>query len=90
MEAEEWFLLSMQPEAKKMGELRLKATMCPLLSSESLPFAHILPFFQITEQLSKAGATILDLNTVRKSLSQTKGGMLAETAFPATVCNIMM
>lgn len=81
-----------------MIELRLKASFIIFIyhlsvesPSESLPFAHTYSaFFQITEQLAKAGATIRDLNTVRKSLSQTKGGKLAETAFPATVCNIMM
>lgn len=35
--------------------------------------------------LAKGGADIRELNTVRKAISQTKGGKLAEAAFPAKV-----
>ena len=35
--------------------------------------------------LARAGATINELNIFRKSLSQIKGGKLAEAAFPAKV-----
>ena len=40
---------------------------------------------QMTELLSKAGATIQELNMCRKFFSQTKGGKLAEAAYPAQV-----
>lgn len=37
------------------------------------------------ETLARGGADIHELNTVRKTISQTKGGKLAEAAFPAKV-----
>jgi hydroxypyruvate reductase len=40
---------------------------------------------RITFDLLNAGATITELNTVRKALSQIKGGRLAEAAAPARV-----
>lgn len=40
---------------------------------------------QVIQALSKEGADIRELNTVRKALSQTKGGKVAEAAFPAKV-----
>jgi hydroxypyruvate reductase len=40
---------------------------------------------RITSDLLNAGATITELNTVRKALSQIKGGRLAEAAAPARV-----
>ena len=40
---------------------------------------------QAIKQLSNAGATINELNSFRKLISQTKGGKLAEAAFPAKV-----
>lgn len=36
--------------------------------------------------LASSGATIHELNTIRKNLSDLKGGKLAKTAFPAKVC----
>ena len=36
--------------------------------------------------LASSGATIHELNTVRKNLSDLKGGKLAKAAFPAKVC----
>ncbi|CAB3990167.1 Hypothetical predicted protein, partial [Paramuricea clavata] len=39
---------------------------------------------QTTKILSKKGATIVELNTVRKHLSRIKGGKLAQTAYPAS------
>ena len=41
---------------------------------------------QTTKILSNKGATIAELNTVRKHLSQIKGGKLAQAAYPASVC----
>ena len=40
---------------------------------------------EVTELLLKAGATIDELNTVRKHISSVKGGRLAELAHPATL-----
>ena len=40
---------------------------------------------RITYRLLRAGASIRELNTVRKALSQVKGGRLAEAAAPARV-----
>ncbi len=37
------------------------------------------------ESLAKGGANIYELNTLRKAISQTKGGKLAQAAFPAKV-----
>lgn len=44
----------------------------------------------ITENLLRMGASITELNTVRKHLSQIKGGRLAEAAFPATIINLVI
>jgi glycerate-2-kinase len=44
----------------------------------------------VTEMLLKAGASINELNTVRKHLSRIKGGRLAQAAFPATVINLIV
>ncbi|MEK6745153.1 MAG: glycerate kinase [Nitrospirota bacterium] len=43
-----------------------------------------------TELLLRAGATIDELNTVRKHLSAVKGGRLAQIAHPATVLTLIL
>ncbi len=45
---------------------------------------------QITEDLLKCGATINEINTVRKHLSEFKGGWLAKKAYPATILNLIL
>ncbi|MGQ9538853.1 MAG: glycerate kinase type-2 family protein [Candidatus Bathycorpusculaceae bacterium] len=45
---------------------------------------------RITEDLLKCGATINEINTVRKHISEFKGGWLAKKAYPATVLNIIL
>ncbi len=45
---------------------------------------------RITEDLLRAGATIQELNVVRKHLSGIKGGQLARAAFPATVVTLVV
>jgi glycerate-2-kinase len=45
---------------------------------------------QITSSLLKSGATINEVNAVRKHLSSFKGGWLAKTAYPATVLNLIL
>ena len=44
----------------------------------------------VTDGLLRAGADIVELNTVRKHLSEVKGGRLAEAAHPATVVNLVV
>lgn len=43
-----------------------------------------------TELLLRAGATIQDLNTVRKHISAIKGGLLAKYVYPATMVNLII
>ncbi len=43
-----------------------------------------------TELLLKAGASIEEMNAVRKHISRVKGGLLARTACPATVLTLIL
>ena len=43
----------------------------------------------VTKLLTKSGANILELNTVRKHLSEIKGGGLAKIAYPAAVVSLI-
>jgi len=45
---------------------------------------------RVTDSLLRAGASIVELNTVRKHLSRFKGGRLAQAAYPATVLNLVL
>jgi len=45
---------------------------------------------EITNLLLKSGATINEINTVRKHISNFKGGWLAKKAYPATVLNLIL
>jgi glycerate 2-kinase len=45
---------------------------------------------RITEDLLRAGATIQELNVVRKHLSGIKGGQLARAAYPATTVTLVI
>ena len=45
---------------------------------------------RVTDALLKSGATINELNTVRKHLSSFKGGWLAKEAYPATIVNLIL
>jgi glycerate 2-kinase len=44
----------------------------------------------LTNALLKSGATITEINTVRKHLSAFKGGWLAKKAYPATLLNLVL
>lgn len=45
---------------------------------------------ELTSALLKSGATINEVNTVRKHISDFKGGWLAKKAYPATILNIIL
>ncbi|MGB9713443.1 MAG: glycerate kinase type-2 family protein [Candidatus Bathyarchaeales archaeon] len=45
---------------------------------------------EITNALLKCGATIKEINTVRKHISGFKGGWLAKKAYPATILNLIL
>ncbi len=45
---------------------------------------------KITEDLLKCGATINEVNTVRKHISGFKGGWFAKKAYPATILNLIL
>jgi len=45
---------------------------------------------RVTDLLLKSGATIKEVNTVRKHISGLKGGWLAKKAYPATVVNLIL
>ncbi len=44
----------------------------------------------LTDALLKSGATINEINTVRKHISEFKGGWLAKKAYPATILNLIL
>jgi len=45
---------------------------------------------EVTRSLLKCGATIQEINTVRKHLSKVKGGWLAEKACPSTLVSLVV
>lgn len=45
---------------------------------------------QLTEALLKSGASINEVNIVRKHISSFKGGLLAKQAYPATILNLIL
>jgi len=45
---------------------------------------------KITRSLLKCGATIQEINTVRKHLSKVKGGWLAKKAYPSTLVSLIV
>lgn len=44
----------------------------------------------LTNTLLKSGANINEINTVRKHISESKGGWLAKKAYPATILNLIL
>ncbi|MGQ9493737.1 MAG: glycerate kinase type-2 family protein [Anaerolineae bacterium] len=44
----------------------------------------------LTQALLRSGATINEMNTIRKHLSQVKGGQLARLAYPAQVISLIL
>lgn len=45
---------------------------------------------EITNALLKCGANINEINTIRKHISDFKGGWLAKKAYPATILNLIL
>jgi glycerate-2-kinase len=45
---------------------------------------------EITNSLLRSGAAINEINTVRKHISDFKGGWLAKKAYPATILNLIL
>lgn len=45
---------------------------------------------RLTDMLLRSGATINELNAVRKHLSSVKGGLLAKKAYPTTVLSLIL
>ena len=45
---------------------------------------------KVTDLLLKCGATINEINAVRKHVSAFKGGQLAKAAYPATVLGLLL
>ena len=45
---------------------------------------------ELTEKLLACGATINEINTIRKHISKIKGGQLARIAFPATLITLIL
>ena len=45
---------------------------------------------EMTRQLLACGASINEINAVRKHMASSKGGQMARAAFPATVINLML
>ncbi|MFN3284011.1 MAG: DUF4147 domain-containing protein, partial [Pseudothermotoga sp.] len=44
----------------------------------------------LTDQLLKSGATIVEINTVRKHLSSVKGGRFAQSVYPARIVSLVL
>ncbi|XP_068599037.1 glycerate kinase [Brachionichthys hirsutus] len=63
------------------GSALLPAPIPPILLQEKL---------EVTRKLAAAGATIQELNTVRRPLSSLKGGGLARCAHPAQVIGLVL
>jgi glycerate 2-kinase len=70
--------------------------LCPISGGGSAllvlpaPGVELSDLQTLTEQLLRSGATINELNAVRKHLSQIKGGGLARLAAPATVVSLIL
>jgi len=45
---------------------------------------------KVTDALLRCGAAISEINTVRKHISEFKGGWLAKKAYPATILNLIL
>jgi hydroxypyruvate reductase len=87
--------------ARRLAQLASDAgpadlVLCPISGGSSAlltlpaPGVELADVQTLTDQLLRCGATINELNTVRKHLSQIKGGGLARLAAPATVVGLIL
>jgi glycerate 2-kinase len=87
--------------ARQLAELVTEAgpndlVICPISGGGSAlltlpaPGISLADLQVLTDQLLRSGATINELNTVRKHLSQIKGGGLARMAAPAAVVSLIL
>jgi glycerate 2-kinase len=87
--------------ARRLAELVTAAgpddlVLCPISGGGSAlltlpaPGIELADLQALTDQLLRCGATINELNTVRKHLSQIKGGGLARMAAPARVISLIL
>jgi hydroxypyruvate reductase len=60
------------------------------LTPAPLPPLNIAAKQELTKKLLASGATIHEMNTVRKHLSSIKGGQLAKLAYPATMIALIL
>ena len=63
---------------------------CSALLPAPAPSLTLSDKQRLTGLLLRSGATIHEINRVRKHLSASKGGRLAQAAFPATVVNLIV
>lgn len=84
-----------QKVLKKLSDLNEKDLVLVVIcggGSAMLVHPHAITLEQkiaIDKALLKSGATIEEMNTVRKSLSDVKGGGLAQILYPATVATLI-
>lgn len=87
--------------ARQLADLATNAgpndlVICPISGGGSalltlpVPGIALSDMQALTDQLLRSGATINELNTVRKHLSQIKGGGLARMAAPAMVISLIL
>lgn len=60
------------------------------LFEDPMPGVELHELMDITEQLLRSGADITEINTVRKHLSQVKGGKFARHCAPAQIVSIVL
>lgn len=63
---------------------------CSALLPLPIPPISLAEKQKLTNLLLKSGATINEINAVRKHISMTKGGNMARLAYPATVINLIL
>jgi glycerate-2-kinase len=80
--------------AESAGENDLIICLISGGGSSLMPLPHgeisIADKREITDALLRCGATINEINTVRKHISDFKGGWLAKKAYPATILNLIL
>jgi hydroxypyruvate reductase len=82
---------------KRMGELKEGDVVISLISGGGsslavLPYPEIslIDYQQMTKLLLDCGATIQEINTIRKQLDQIKGGGLTKLLYPARIISLIL